>query len=149
MNALAIKGNELAKQNEFMKAVEKFTEAIKYDYSDHRFVLFNNKYYCISVCLPILKLRLYGNRSYCYDKIGLYQEAFSDAEKAIYLEPMWPKGYFRKGRALSGLKMYKEAEQAYEKVLEFENTDDPELEEELNKVRSLQLQVFKFQRLIQ
>ena len=37
--------------------------------------------------------------------------------------------------------MYKEAEQAYEKVLEFENTDDPELEEELNKVRSLQLQV--------
>jgi len=35
--------------------------------------------------------------------------------------------------------MYKEAEQSYEKVLEFENTDDPELEEELNKVRSLQL----------
>ena len=37
--------------------------------------------------------------------------------------------------------MYKEAEQAYEKVLESENTDDPELEEELQKVRSLQLQV--------
>ena len=37
--------------------------------------------------------------------------------------------------------MYKEAEQAYVKVLELENTDDQELEEELNKVRALQLQV--------
>ena len=37
--------------------------------------------------------------------------------------------------------MYKEAEQAYVKVLELENTDDQELEDELNKVRALQLQV--------
>jgi hypothetical protein len=36
--------------------------------------------------------------------------------------------------------MYKEAENAYEKVLEFD-TNDPELEEELNKSRALQLQV--------
>jgi hypothetical protein len=43
--------------------------------------------------------------------------------------------------------MYKEAEQAYEKVLEFENTDDPELEEELNKVRSLQLQEMGFSKI--
>jgi hypothetical protein len=28
-----------------------------------------------------------------------------DAEKAIALEPTWPKGYFRKGRALYGLKV--------------------------------------------
>lgn len=121
--SLAIKGNELAKQSEFQKAIEKFTEAIRFDYTDHR---------------------LYGNRSYCYDKINLFQEALSDAEKAIYLEPLWPKGYFRKGRALSGLRMFKEAEEAYEKVLEFENTDDPELEEELYKVRSLQLQEMGF-----
>lgn len=124
--SFAIKGNEMAKQGEFQKAIEKFTEAIKFDYTDHR---------------------LYGNRSYCYDKINLFQDALDDAEKAIYLEPLWPKGYFRKGRALSGLKMYKEAEEAYEKVLEFENTDDPELEEELNKVRSLQLQEMGFSKL--
>lgn len=121
--SLAIKGNESAKQGEFNKAIEKFSDAIRFDFTDHR---------------------LYGNRSYCYDKINLFQEALNDAEKAIYLEPLWPKGYFRKGRALSGLKMYKEAEEAYEKVLEFENTDDPELEEELNKVRSLQLQEMGF-----
>ena len=49
----AIKGNEMAKQGEFQKAIEKFTEAIKFDYTDHR---------------------LYGNRSYCYDKINLFRE---------------------------------------------------------------------------
>lgn len=37
--------------------------------------------------------------------------------------------------------MYKEAEEAYEKVLEIDNINDPELEEELFKTRALQLQV--------
>lgn len=50
---LAIKGVELAKQNEFNKAIEKFTEAIKNDSTDHR---------------------LYGNRSYCFDKINSFEE---------------------------------------------------------------------------
>ncbi len=50
---LAIKGVELAKQNEFNKAVEKFTEAIKNDSTDHR---------------------LYGNRSYCFDKMNNFEE---------------------------------------------------------------------------
>ena len=36
VKALALKGNDLAKQNEFIKAIEMFTEAIKYDYKDHR-----------------------------------------------------------------------------------------------------------------
>jgi RNA recognition motif-containing protein len=123
---LANKGNELAKQNEFFKAIEKFSEAIRYDSSDHR---------------------LFGNRSYCYDKVNQFQEGLRDAERAISLEPGWQKGYFRKGRALFGLKMYKEAEKAYEQVLEFENMDDPELEEELFKVRVLQLQEMGFSKL--
>ncbi|CAF0855656.1 unnamed protein product [Brachionus calyciflorus] len=119
----ALKGNELAKQGDFNKAIEKFTEAMKYDQTDQR---------------------LYGNRSYCFDKIGQYQEALNDANRAISIEPLWAKGYFRKGRALYGLKYYKEAEEAYETVLTIENIDDPELEEELYKVRALQLQEMGF-----
>lgn len=53
VKSLAIKGNESAKQGEFQKAIDKFTEAIRFDCTDHR---------------------LYGNRSYCFDKIGMFQE---------------------------------------------------------------------------
>ncbi len=48
-----MKGNELAFQGQYLKAIEYFTEAIKYDISDCKF---------------------YGNRSYCYDKLGLYEK---------------------------------------------------------------------------
>ena len=34
-----------------------------------------------------------------------YEKALKDADKAITLAAEWPKGYFRKGRALAGLKV--------------------------------------------
>ena len=49
--------------------------------------------------------RFFGNRSYCYDRIQQYEKALKDAEKAIKLDQFWPKGHFRKGRALAGLKV--------------------------------------------
>lgn len=53
IKSLAVKGNEHAKQGDFVKAIEKFTEALRYDTSDKR---------------------LFSNRSYCYDKISCFQE---------------------------------------------------------------------------
>ena len=50
-------------------------------------------------------LRFFGNRSYCYDRLGEYTKALQDAEVTIMLVPHWAKGYFRKGRALVGLKV--------------------------------------------
>ena len=49
--------------------------------------------------------RFFGNRSYCYDRMGQYEKALQDADVAISLAPDWPKGYFRRGRALAGLKV--------------------------------------------
>ena len=34
-----------------------------------------------------------------------YEKALQDADVAISLAPDWPKGYFRRGRALAGLKV--------------------------------------------
>ncbi|NXB98634.1 TTC31 protein, partial [Orthonyx spaldingii] len=49
--------------------------------------------------------RLLGNRSYCLEKLGRYEEALADAEAALRLQPGWPKGSFRKGKALRGLQV--------------------------------------------
>lgn len=38
IKALAMKGNELAKQSDYVKAIEKFTEALEYDVTDQRFI---------------------------------------------------------------------------------------------------------------
>ena len=49
--------------------------------------------------------RFFGNRSYCYSCLDQYPLALADAERSIYLAPDWPKGYFRKGTALIGMKV--------------------------------------------
>ncbi|GCB68495.1 hypothetical protein scyTo_0013836, partial [Scyliorhinus torazame] len=81
---LAEQGIDLAKQGNYLKAVELFTEAVQFDPKDHRY---------------------FGNRSYCYDRLRKYSLALEDAETSIRLAADWPKGYFRKGRALLGIKV--------------------------------------------
>ncbi|NWY65795.1 TTC31 protein, partial [Erithacus rubecula] len=61
--------------------------------------------------------RLLGNRSYCLEKLGRYEEALADAEAALALRPGWPKGSFRKGKALQGLQRYAEAASTFEELL--------------------------------
>ncbi|CAL4124280.1 unnamed protein product, partial [Meganyctiphanes norvegica] len=96
---LAIRGNEAANVGQYAVAVRLFTDAINLDPNDHRF---------------------FGNRSYCYDQLGQYEEALNDAEKAIKIAPHWPKGHFRKGLALKGLTKYIESERAFEQVLQLD-----------------------------
>jgi hypothetical protein len=47
--------------------------------------------------------KLLGNRSAAYLALGLYEEAAQDARKAAFMEPSWPKAYYRLGCALLGL----------------------------------------------
>jgi len=49
--------------------------------------------------------RFFGNRSYCYCCLEQYTLALADAEKSIHMAPDWPKGYYRRGSALMGLKV--------------------------------------------
>ncbi|KAI0239606.1 hypothetical protein LSAT2_009654 [Lamellibrachia satsuma] len=121
---LAIRGNEMANSGHYNPAVDLFTEAIKLDPMDFRF---------------------FGNRSYCYDRMQRFERALKDAECAVTLAPEWPKGYFRKGRALAGLKLYAEAEQAFVQVLKLDQKCEDAVQE-LLRVRTHQITEMGFSR---
>ncbi|OXB69598.1 UNVERIFIED_CONTAM: hypothetical protein H355_008888 [Colinus virginianus] len=92
-------GYQAAVQGRYAEAVWAITEAIKLNPREHR---------------------LFGNRSYCYEKLQRYEEALRDAQMALGLQPNWPKGFFRKGKALWGLKRYAEARDTFEQLLHLE-----------------------------
>ncbi|XP_072314371.1 uncharacterized protein [Eucyclogobius newberryi] len=98
---MAAIGNRLAASSQYEMAIHCFTEAIK----------FNPKEY-----------KLFGNRSFCFERMLQFEEALSDAEVALSMEPNWIKGLFRKGKALCGLKKYYEASLAYRDVLALDST---------------------------
>ncbi|XP_017164673.1 hsp70-Hsp90 organizing protein 1 isoform X1 [Poecilia reticulata] len=121
--SLTEKGIKLVQEGQYAQAACMFTEAIKCDPKDYRF---------------------FGNRSYCYYCLEQYPQALGDAERSIELAPEWAKGYFRKGRALIGMKRYSEAEKAMEQVLKL----DKNCEEAVNDLFSckvLQLMEFGFE----
>ncbi|XP_052006369.1 tetratricopeptide repeat protein 31-like [Xyrauchen texanus] len=104
---LVEKGIRFVQEGQYSHALSLFTEAIKCDPKDYRF---------------------FGNRSYCYCCLEQYPLALADAEKSIQMAPDWPKGYYRRGSALMGLKRYSEAEKAMEQVLKL----DRDCEEAVN-----------------
>ncbi|NXF95025.1 TTC31 protein, partial [Eubucco bourcierii] len=93
---LAGRGNEAAQQGRYAEAVQAFTKAMRLNPQEHR---------------------LFGNRSYCYEKLQRYEEALRDAQESLRLQPGWPKGFFRKAKALQGLQRYAEAARTFEKLL--------------------------------
>ena len=64
----------------------------------------------LSACLDFKCVILYLSvptyilkyKNHCF---ALFLRALRDADKAISIASDWPKGYFRKGRALAGLKV--------------------------------------------
>ncbi|KAI3375779.1 hypothetical protein L3Q82_004072 [Scortum barcoo] len=82
---LANTGNRFASAGKFNMAVKYFTDAIKYNPTE---------------------FKLFGNRSFCFEKMQEYEKALADAELSLNICPGWVKGLFRKGRALAGLKAY-------------------------------------------
>jgi tetratricopeptide (TPR) repeat protein len=109
-------GNNEANEGNYGTAIEYFTQAISLHNRDFRLVEESKVFLNYLVCnvyhttiisyLRLSILRFFGNRSYCYDRLGEYSKALQDAEVTIMLVPHWAKGYFRKGRALAGLKVH-------------------------------------------
>ena len=66
----------------------------------------------------------YSNRSAAHAGLGDWTSCLEDSNKTIELRPEWFKGYTRLAFGFSGLKMYKSAEEQYQKAAGFD--DAPE-----------------------
>lgn len=88
--------NEQFRKQNYKKAIDLYTEAIKINP--------NNAIY-------------YSNRSMCRMKIESYGLAFTDADKAIKIDPCYAKGYYQKGVAQYTLGKYKDAKKLFTEVL--------------------------------
>ncbi|XP_034425185.1 tetratricopeptide repeat protein 31-like isoform X2 [Hippoglossus hippoglossus] len=121
---LAVIGNRYASTGDFNTAVKYFTDAIKYNPTE---------------------FKLFGNRSFCFEKMQEYEKALTDAELCVNLCPGWVKGMFRKGRALAGLKRYREAAQSFGEVLKLDGSY-AEAAQELMRVQITQLMECGFTR---
>uniref|UniRef100_UPI0037E8B1CF tetratricopeptide repeat protein 31-like isoform X2 n=1 Tax=Semicossyphus pulcher TaxID=241346 RepID=UPI0037E8B1CF len=121
---LANTGNRFASAGDFNTAVKYFTDAIKFNPTE---------------------FKLFGNRSLCFEKMHEYEKALTDAELSLSMCPGWVKGLFRKGRALAGLKRYKEASRAFREVLSLDGSC-AEAAQELMRVQITQLMEYGFTR---
>ncbi|KAK3363153.1 hypothetical protein B0T25DRAFT_587182 [Lasiosphaeria hispida] len=106
-------GNKAIAAKNFDEAIDKFTQAIEIDPSNHIF---------------------YSNRSAAYASKKEWDSALKDAEKTTELKPDWPKGWGRRGTALYGKGDLLGASDAYEEGLKL----DPNNTGMKNDLRSVQ-----------
>ncbi|TVY17358.1 Heat shock protein sti1-like [Lachnellula arida] len=92
-------GNKAIAEKNFDEAIEKFTEAIEIEPTNHI---------------------LYSNRSAAFASKKDYQNALNDANKVTEIKPDWAKGWGRKGAAQYGLGDLVAAHDAYEEGLKLD-----------------------------
>ncbi|KAF7131179.1 hypothetical protein CNMCM5793_004229 [Aspergillus hiratsukae] len=102
-DALKAEGNKAFSAKDYSTAIEKFTQAIELEPSNHI---------------------LYSNRSAVYAAQSDYQKALDDASKAIEIKPDWSKGYSRKGAACRGLGDLLGAHDAFEEALKLDPSNE-------------------------
>ncbi|KAK6431261.1 Hsp90 cochaperone [Oleoguttula sp. CCFEE 5521] len=98
-DVLKAEGNKLFAAKDFTGAVEKFTQAIEQDPTNHV---------------------LYSNRSGAYASLKQYEKAAEDGTKCTELKPDWSKGWGRKGTALHGTGDLVGATDAFEEAVKLD-----------------------------
>jgi len=107
---LRYEGNKLFQRGEVEASIERYTQAFDLSPEDHIIT---------------------SNRSHAYMKINKLYEAVRDAKYTVAMRPDWGKGYFRLGRALSGLDKPDEALVAFFHCLVLEETCSKALRAEI------------------
>ncbi|XP_036619457.1 tetratricopeptide repeat protein 31 isoform X2 [Trichosurus vulpecula] len=105
---LAELGTAAAWRGLYQEAVLLFTKAIKLNPRDYR---------------------LFGNRSFCHERLGQPGWALGDARVALNLRPQWPRGLFQLGKALVGLQRFKEAADVFRETLAMDKSQPDAVQE--------------------
>lgn len=114
--ALKDAGNAALNAGNFAEAVERYTEAIALEPTNHVF---------------------HSNRSAAYAKMAEYEKALADAKQTTTLKPDWGKGYGRLGAALCYLNRHEEAVEAYETGLKHD-PNNAQLQSGLKEAQSVE-----------
>ncbi|CAB4007351.1 SGT1 homolog [Paramuricea clavata] len=96
-------GNEAFADDEYSKAVKKYTAAI--EQNSH-----NPKYY--------------SQRANAFIKLEKYEDALADTSSALRLDTKSAKAFLRKGIAHYRLKQHRDAKEAFENALKLEDSDE-------------------------
>ncbi|KAE9453125.1 hypothetical protein C3L33_14998, partial [Rhododendron williamsianum] len=114
-SSLKDQGNEFFKSGNYLKAAALYTQAIKLDPSNHT---------------------LYSNRAAAFLHLVKLNKALADAETAITLNPVWEKGYFRKGCVLEAMERYDDALAAFQIALQH-NPQSSEVSKKIKRLTQL------------
>lgn len=98
-DALKAEGNKAFAAKDFTTAVEKFSQAIELDPTNHV---------------------LYSNRSGAYASLKQWDKALEDADKTTEIKPDWAKGWGRKGTAEHGVGNLVAAKDAFDEALKLD-----------------------------
>ncbi|KAL6845787.1 hypothetical protein ACP4OV_024362 [Aristida adscensionis] len=74
-------------------------------------------FYGLAIDIDPHDATLYANRSLCYLRLGEGLVALNDAQRCTFLRPRWAKAWYRQGVALSLLKNYRAAINAFKEAL--------------------------------
>eukprot|EP00977_Amphora_coffeiformis_P029135 scaffold38992_cov176-Amphora_coffeaeformis.AAC.2 len=108
-------GNQAFSAKDFAKAIERYSEAIKIDASNHVF---------------------FSNRSASYAGIGKWEKSAEDAKETIRLDPTFLKGYYRLATAQIELKEFDAAAATIRQGLGVE-ANNPQLLKQQRMVQQL------------
>lgn len=79
---------------------------------------------------------LFSNRSAAYLALGLLEQAFWDAKRAVALNPTWPKSYYRLGCAAMALNQWGVAVKALKQGLDLAKKDQRCQKKEIEDIQS-------------
>ncbi|KAF9953515.1 hypothetical protein BGZ70_000220 [Mortierella alpina] len=101
-NAIKEEANVLFAAKKFQEAIEKYTEAIELNPNVAAY---------------------YANRAFAHTKLEEYGAAILDGDKAVEVDPKYPKGYYRRGVGKYALARYKEAAKDFRVVVKIAPND--------------------------